>query len=446
MKRMILILIRFLIAWGSSLPMQAQMPIQYLISQEQAREVLTGASPNGNIYQVVESFDTQSAQDQISYTRYNSDLSIQQTRILDFPAGVSFRLDAMQPLNTGGLTIAGITRPILTENDSVFVVRLDPSGSFLWSLAFQLSPKKHEVSGIVETSDGGVVVYGLGEDPAGFGNLIFLQKISINGTSVWRRQISSEIAGASHFVGEMVEDAGGDLWMFGSTRLSTEGSWLARLGSDGQTKAVTFLRTHNLLARQPEPKALKMAMNGGWDLFYSGANASNGDIGLAIHLNMALSPMLVRRFSLNNRRASLDYVSVSPGGEYIWTGNTGSPGDNSQGVLLNLASGLDIRRALRYGNEHEYTLRQVVPRTEDAYLLTGMADPDGMIDDPSRDGLFPWLGETDNAGELDCGNISETISSRDTTVETLALQLDNLTLDAPESTAISLNSYSRSLT
>ncbi|MFK7925639.1 MAG: hypothetical protein AB8H47_27050, partial [Bacteroidia bacterium] len=213
----------FLALFSATLALHGQSTFQKLFSQEVSIESTIGQASNGDLVWATDSYnDTAAFFHRIVVLRLDANANILQSKGLSRPP--SFRLGKIYPTSDNGIIITGTSNIPLTDNDSVFVIKLNANSEISWTKAFQLGMDIHELGGIYETNDGSIIVYGLFEDFNLFEASIFITKIDPSGTLVWSRQIQSQLNGAFLKVGGIAEAANGELFLSGSTRFNSEGS------------------------------------------------------------------------------------------------------------------------------------------------------------------------------------------------------------------------------
>lgn len=415
----------FLLLVASGL-MHAQAGWQYLYQSEAAVESFTAPASNGDIILVADSYsDTAAFFHRITIQRIDMQGVVKQENGLFKPP--SFRLGAIQPVSNGELLVMGTTNIPLTDEDSVFITKLDDQDQVLWSKGLQVAPNIHVARGAIETNDGNYLVYGTYEH-VNFAEGIFLIKISPDGNLIWSRTINSQLNGAFMKLGGLTELSGGGFWLFGSTRFNTEGSWLARLDSLGQTQSVKFLDTHSLTPSQAEPFAIFRRSNGELDLFYNSLAFQSGEILLAIHTNASGTPQKSTRFYRDNYEGEITAIEPSGDGGYLGAGYSFAGGGNrSDGIAIKIRGDYSVEWSRRYGGPYIEILTSIFPSADGGTVLAGFADFDSVIISPSENGLFSWLVKGNNRGQTSCYDEAFVVTSRDTSVSDMTYQLDNVT-------------------
>lgn len=408
-----------------SYPLQAQAQFEYLYQSEAAIEVFTAPASNGEMLLVADSYnDTAAYFHRIFLQRIDLQGNVTQTAGIFRPP--SFRLDNIMATSDNGVLLMGTVNIPLEDEDSVFVVKLDDMGQISWAKGFQVQPNIHVARGAIETSDGSYLVYGTYEH-VNFAEGIFLMKISNTGSLIWSRTINSQLAGAFMKVGGVVETASGNLWLSGSTRFNSEGSWLAKLNSMGVTQSVTFYNTHKLTPSQPEPFAIFGRSNGELDIFYNSTAFQSGPIMLAIRADSNGMPLKATRYYNANNFGEITHVTPSGDGGYLGCGYY-FPGGvfRSKGFAMKIGGDYRTTWARSYGTDYIEITNSIHPTSDGGHVLGGFADFDSVIVSPSENGLFPWLIKTDGDGLTTCYDNKSIATTKDTAVTTMTYQLDNV--------------------
>lgn len=412
----------FLTLFSFATALQGQSTFQKLFTQEVSIESVIDQAANGDIIWTIDSYnDTASFFHRLVVLRLDANANILQSKGFSRPP--SFRLGKVQPTSDNGIILTGTSNIPLTDNDSVFVVKLNANSEISWTRAFQLGMDIHEVGGVYETNDGSIIVYGLFEDFNIFEASIFLTKIDPSGTLLWSRQIQSQLNGAFLKVGGIVEAANGELFLSGSTRFNSEGSWLAKLNTDGLLQNVTFYDTHGLTDSQPEPFAIYARSNGQMDIFYNSTAFQDKSILLALRTDASGVPLQAKRYYIPHPNGGdISNVSQAANDAYVLSGYHFPNGIRSKGLAFGLDASDNITWTGDYGTDYIEILNGAVPSSDGGLMMAGFADPDSIIISPSENGLFPWLIKTDAMGQTDCYS-TITISSNDATVVSSTYQL-----------------------
>lgn len=395
-----------------------------LYNQEASVEVLIEQASNGDVFMVTDSYnDTAAFFHRILVQRVNSDGDILQSSGLS-KGGYSYRIRNILGTSDNGLLITGYSAEPLSSEDSVFVVKLDANGATSWSKGFQFDTDIHDVQGILETSDGGVIVYGIFERFATFESAVFMVKFNTDGELVWSREISSQLSGAFLLVGGLIETNSGELRMSGSTRFNTEGSWIAGLEASGILQAVMFYDTHKLTDSQPEPFAMFQRSNGELDLFYNSTSFQDGSILLNLRTDASGTPIQTNRYYLNHvNGGEITFVRPNGSGGYLMSGYHFPDGIRSRGLAMEIDGNDAIKWRGNYGTDYIEILTGIVPSSDGGFLLGGFADPEMVIVSPSENGLFPWLLKTNSTGVSHCFYGTIAVTTRDTTAASNSYQL-----------------------
>jgi hypothetical protein len=419
MKKILLLII--LGAGGTAL--YSQTVFQKLFNQEASVEVAIDAASNGDLLLVSDSYnDTASFFHRLIYQRLDADgNSLQSTGLFIWPPP---RLGSIAASSDNGLIITGTYGDPLSDEDSVFVMKMDANAGIAWSKAFQIGPDIHEVGGILETNDGGFIVYGLFEDFNVFNATIFMVKLNANGDWQWTRKINSQLAGAFLKVGGLAETANGDLYLSGSTRFNSEGSWMAKLNGSGLLQSVKFYDTHKLTDSQPEPFAFFERSNGDWDIFYNHTSFQDASFLLNLRTDANGTPIFTRRYYLNHSNGG-EITSVYPKGTdgYLMAGYHFPNGIRSNGIAMEIDANDNVLWFNQYGTSYIEILTGIVSASDGGYFMGGFADPDSIIISPSENGLFPWLLKTDAIGKANCHSNSLPIFTADTNTTSTTYQL-----------------------
>ena len=404
---------------------QAQSQFEYLYQAEASIEVFSAPASNGEILMVADAYnDTAAFFHRIILQRIDLQGKITQTAGIFRPP--SFRLGSMRSTSDNGVLLMGTVNIPLEDEDSVFVVKVDDMGQKAWSIGFQVQPNIHNASGAIETSDGSYLVYGTYEH-VNFAEGIFLMKIDNTGALIWSRTINSQLMGAFMKVGGVVETASGDLWLSGSTRFNSEGSWLAKLNNMGVTQSVTFYDTHSLTPSQPEPFAIFGRSNGDLDIFYNSTSFQSGPIMLALRVNSSGVPLKTTRYYKNNDFGEITHITPSGDGGYLGCGYYFPGGGfRSKGFAMKMRGDYSVSWARNYGTDYIEITNSIHPTSDGGHVIGGFADFDSVIISPSENGLFPWLIKTDGDGLTTCYDSRSSATTKDTTITTMPYQLDNV--------------------
>ncbi len=414
-----------LIILGGFSSIQAQSDFQYLYQSEASIESFVAPASNGDILMAVDSYnDTAAFFHRLIVQRLDIQGNVLQTAGLFRPP--SFRMGSIKATSDNGLLVMGTVNIPLTDVDTVFVIKLDAMGQKTWSKGFQVEANIHVARGAIETSDGSYLVYGTYEH-INFAEGIFLMKIDPSGTLIWSRTINSQLAGAFMKVGGVVETANGDFWLSGSTRFNSEGSWLAKLNSTGETQSVIFYNTHDLTQSQPEPFAIFGRSNGELDIFYNSTAFQSGSILLAVHADANGAPLQTTRFYHGNNFGEITDIQPTADGGYVACGYR-FPGtsNRSDGLAMKIASNYNVAWAKTYGTDYIEITNSIFQGSDGGIVMGGFADFDSVIISPSENGLFPWLLKTNDVGNATCYSQNATVTRIDTTTTTMAYQLDNV--------------------
>ncbi|MEM7654636.1 MAG: T9SS type A sorting domain-containing protein [Bacteroidota bacterium] len=404
----------------------AQSSFQSLYQTETSVEVFAATATNGDLLFAADSYnDTANFFHRIWVQRRDhAGNSLQVAGIFRPP---SFRLNGgIHPLSNNGLLLLGTTNIPLEDADSVFVSKLAADGQIEWAKGFQIEATIHVPAGALETSDGSLLVYGTYEH-LGFAEGIFLFKISASGSLIWSRLINSQLNGAFMKVGGVVETSSGDLWLSGSTRFNSEGSWLAKLNAMGETQSVRLFDTHALTPSQPEPFAIHERLNGELDIFYRSTGFDSGPLLLAVHADANGMLLNGSTFSSGTDFGEITTITPDGNGGYLGGGYRFPTGGNrSSGVVLHFDDAYQVDWARTHGTSYIELITSILPKPDGGYIGAGFADFDSMIVSPSENGLFPWLFQTDADGAIAChqGNLS--ISTSAVTISSMDYQLDNI--------------------
>ncbi|MFK7970020.1 MAG: T9SS type A sorting domain-containing protein [Bacteroidia bacterium] len=403
----------------------AQTGWQYLYEPETSIESFVAPAANGDIILVADSYnDTAAFFHRLIVSRLDVQGATKQSTGLFRPP--SFRLGSIKGLADGGALLMGTVNIPLEDPDSVFVIKLDDQDQKVWSKGFQIEPDIHVARGAIETADGSYVVYGTYEH-VNFAEGIFLLKISPSGNLIWSRTINSQLNGAFMKVGGIAESSTGDFWLLGSTRFNSEGSWLAKLDSIGQTRSVQFLNTHSLTPSQPEPFAIHQRSNGELDLFYNSLAFQNGPVLMAIRTDANGAPQKTTRYYRGGLFGEISAVTPSGDGGYMCAGYTFPSGSNrSAGLAFKIKADYSIDWSRAYSSGYIEILTSIFPSSDGGAVMGGFADFDSVIISPSENGLFPWLVKTNNRGQTSCYDNPVSVTSRDTSVTTMTYQLSNV--------------------
>lgn len=415
----------FIIVFVGFSTVQAQSDFQYLYTSESSIEVFVEPASNGDILLVTDSYnDTAAFFHRLIVQRLDIQGNVQQTAGLFRPP--SFRLGSVKATSDNGLLVMGTVNIPLTDEDTVFVIKLDAMGQKTWSKGFQVEANIHSARGAIETSDGNYLIYGTYEH-VNFAEGIFLMKIAPSGTLIWSRTINSQLVGAFMKVGGIVETANGDFWLSGSTRFNSEGSWLAKLNSTGETQSVIFYNTHNLTQSQPEPFAIYERSNGELDIFYNSTAFQTGSILLAVHADANGAPIQTTRFYNGNNFGEITDIRPTGDGGYVACGYR-FPGtsNRSSGLAMKMGSDYSVAWAKTYGTDYIEINTSIFQGSDGGIVMGGFADFDSVIISPSENGLFPWLLKTNDVGNATCYSQNATVTRIDTTTTTMAYQLDNV--------------------
>lgn len=407
--------------WGLSL--HGQSLFHRLYTGEPSIEVAIAPASNGEVFFVFDSYnDTAAFLHRLVMLRLDADGTLLQEQGLFNPP--SFRMGQIYGTSDNGLLIMGTEADPLSDEDSVFVVKLDANADQAWAKAFQVGPDPHEVRGVLETNDGGFIVYGIFEDFNTFSATIFLVKIDVAGDLVWSRTINSQLAGAFLKLGGMVETANGDLWLSGSTRFNTEGSWLTKLNASGMLQSTTYYNTHKLTDSQPEPFALFARSNGEMDIFYNSTSFQDGSVLLNLRTNANGVPIQTRRYYLPHTNGG-EVTSCRPNGTggYLMAGYHFPNSFRSSGIAFEIDANDNFLWAGSYGTSYIELLTGIVPTSDGGNMLGGFADPDSVILSPSENGLFPWLVKTDGMGVSNCFSLPLGFTTADTITTSQPYQL-----------------------
>lgn len=421
MKQLLSLLLLVLVLQTS-----AQSGFNYLYQQESAIESMTARAANGDILVAMDSYnDTAAYFHRMIVQRLDAQGNVLHTGAIFRPP--SFRLSGgIFPLSTNECILLGSVNIPLEDVDSVFIIKLDASEQILWSKGLQFEAQIHQPRGMIEASDGSYIVYGTYEKP-NFAEGIFLMKMATDGTVIWSRSIGSQLAGAFLKVGGIVETATGDFWLSGSTRFNSEGSWLAKLNSLGETQSVTFYDTHSLTESQPEPFAITQRSNGELDIFYNSTAFQGGSVLLAIHTDANGVPMKTTRFYRGKEFGEITAIQPDENGGFIAGGYVFRENAfRSSGLAMHISDNYTIDWSNRYGTDYIEIISSVTPGSNGSFVMAGFADFDSVIISPSENGLFPWVFSTDNIGEDVCFQQNTLITTRDTTFSSSPYQLDNI--------------------
>ncbi|MFK7921848.1 MAG: T9SS type A sorting domain-containing protein, partial [Bacteroidia bacterium] len=245
-----------------------------------------------------------------------------------------------------------------------------------------------------------------------------------SGTLVWSRQIQSQLNGAFLKVGGIAEAANGELFLSGSTRFNSEGSWLAKLNTDGLIQNVTFYDTHSLTDSQPEPFAIHARSNGEMDIFYNSTAFQDKSILLALRTDASGVPLQAKKYYIPHPNGGeITDVFQTANDAYVLSGYHFPNGFRSKGLAMGLDANDNITWTGEYGTDYIEIFTGIIANADGSLIMTGFADPDSMIISPSENGLFPWLVKTDAMGQADCFYNTIAISSNDTTVQSSPYQL-----------------------
>lgn len=418
-------LILFIIVFFGVSTVQAQSDFQYLYQSEASIESFVAPASNGDILMAVDSYnDTAAFFHRLIVQRLDIQGNVLQTAGLFRPP--SFRMGSIKATSDNGLLVMGTVNIPLTDVDTVFVIKLDAMGQKTWSKGFQVEANIHVARGAIETSDGNYLVYGTYEH-INFAEGIFLIKMDPSGTLIWSRTINSQLAGAFMKLGGIVETTNGDFWLSGSTRFNSEGSWLAKLNSTGETQSVIFYNTHDLTQSQPEPFAIYERSNGELDIFYNSTAFQTGSILLAVHADANGAPLQTTRFYHGNNFGEITDIRPTTDGGYVACGYR-FPGtsNRSDGLAIKIASNYNVAWAKTYGTDYIEITNSIFQGSDGGIVMGGFADFDSVIISPSENGLFPWLLKTNDVGNATCYSQNTAVTRIDTTTTTMAYQLDNV--------------------
>lgn len=116
--------------------------------------------------------------------------------------------------NDNGCVIVGTTTSYGQGQDDAYVVKLDASGSIVWSTTLG-SANTDNGFGIIEAADGSIVMAGKCF-PGGFGGAsLYLAKLNSSGVVQWGKQVSSHDINDFFVPSDIVETAGGDFVVSG---------------------------------------------------------------------------------------------------------------------------------------------------------------------------------------------------------------------------------------
>ncbi len=340
--------------------------------------------------------------------------------------GASFRATTLKATSDNGALVLGTKAPPLTDEDSVFVIKVDMNAEISWSRAFQFDVDIHEVKDVLELQDGSFIVYGVFESSVEFQSSIFLVKFDPEGNFIWSREISSQLDGAFLHCGGLIQNSDGGFWLSASTRFNSEGSWLALLNSNGNIQSVKFYDTHDLTDAQPRPFALTRQVNGSLDLFYSQSSFQDGSVLVKLTTSADGDVLQTSIFYQDDGDfGGFSYVHQGQEGEYYLSGYSFPNMENySNGIAMKITDNSDITWAKEYGTSYIESLLGIVPLESDDLITIGFADPEMEIISPSENGLYSWLMKINSIGEANCNSNNLTLTTSEVNVSSTSYQLD----------------------
>ena len=401
-----------------------QNTFQYLMSSESSIESMGDANVDGTYMYAADSYnDTADYFHRIIIQRMDNNGEVKSS--VGYFRPPSYRLSSLTTTSDSGAIVLATSNIPLENEDSVLILKLDANDDLEWSKSFQVEKNIHEPKGTLETKDGSFLVYGTYEH-VNFASGIYLVKIDKGGSLVWSRTINSALSGAYMKVGGIVEMANGEFWLSGSTRFNSEGSWLAKLNSSGETQSVIRLNTHKLTPSQPEPFAFFANTNGDLDIFYNNTSYEIGAAMLWVVTDGNGSvKSATRLYNGDNYAGFIDVEQVAGG--YVFTGYNYPPSSNrSNGIATEIGLDKSVKWARTYGSNYiEYT-GSISKASDGGYYMAGFADFDSLIISPSENGLFPWIVKTNSTGVATCYSEPTSITLKDTSVTTVAYNLSNV--------------------
>jgi hypothetical protein len=289
----------------------------------------------------------------------------------------------------GGYVIAGTTKPFLSADEDVYLLRTDSNGDTLWTRRYGGADDDQGQS-VRETADGGYIIAGWTESfGVGLADFYVIRTTS-NGDTIWTRRYGGsgsdyacsidEVTGGGYIIGGYTDSFG-----------SIDNDWyLVKIDAGGDT---VWTKTYGGAAHD-ECRAVLQTADGGY--ITAGATSSFGAAGYDayfIKTDANGDSLWTRVYGGGgaDRAYSLDRT---PDGGYIIAGYTGSFGAGVSDVyLIRLDMNGDTLWTRTYGgSEHDggYSVRQV---SSGGYVVTGYTESYGA------GGYDVYVIRTDSGGD-----------------------------------------------
>jgi hypothetical protein len=145
----------------------------------------------------------------------------------------------VQPTSDGGYIASGLGSQGFTQQ--ILVVKVDAQGQLQWQRTFSLNNYGERAYGVIETSDGGYVVFGSAYLPASYDNRPWLLKLDADGNTIWSSEngLTQQVAVDSAII-RGFERSDGSLVLVGGANsfTSVQQPWVATASMTGTLQSL----------------------------------------------------------------------------------------------------------------------------------------------------------------------------------------------------------------
>lgn len=408
--------------------------LQFLISQPQWQRTI-GGSNHDFPYSIIQTndngfvvagytFSYSSGYEDMYIVKLSFAGSIQWTRSIG-GTGNDIGYSIIQT-SDGGYAIGGWSNSFGTGYADFYVVKLSSAGSFQWNKVINLANNDYGIS-IVQTPDRGLVLAGLSSTGGVFSSSIYIVKLDSGGSYLWSKTYGG---GGDEVAFSIAKTTDGGLVTTGYTNsfgLGGNNIQIMKLDGNG---TLQWSKTIGGSGPNGQGYSIIQTTDGGYAI--AGVTEAFGAGSYDMHivkLDVAGTLLWTRTVGAYGQDLAYSIVQTSDGG-FTAAGRTNSFG-NSDLYVVRLNNAGILLWSKTYGGSgieggYEY-LYPIIKTTDDSYVITGQTNSFGAGGDDMYIVKFDSTGNT-------CGNFS-TPSSLSGTGGTSVYQSPTVTSQNPTVTA-----------
>jgi len=267
----------------------------------------------------------------------------------------------------GGFAVAGFTQSFGAGGSDILVLKLAPDGSLIWARTYGGTSWDYAYS-IIQTTDGGYAVAGMTYSFGyGDGDFIVL-KLASNGSLTWARTFGN--SGGGEYISSIIQTTDGGYAVTGVGREAWTGNNLVvlKLAADG---SLTWSKTFSYSGYTEYPKSIIQTAEGGYAVAgYSGTISSSCAF-FVFKITSDGSLVWARTYGGASSDWGCSIVQTTNGG-YAVAGCTESFSTMERDILvLNLNSDGSLAWARKYGGTYNDEAYSIIQTQDGGYAVAG---------------------------------------------------------------------------